>query len=136
MDAIKVQGLADLRRELKKLDLTEDLKEANNRVALLVVDEAQKRARALGRMEAKAAESLAAGRAQAKATVAFGGTKAPFALGAEFGAMRYKQFREWRGSGATAGYWLYPAIRDETPRIIDVYGDELMRITAKAFPDN
>jgi len=134
-ESIRVQGLADLRRELKALNLTEDLKDANNRVAQLVADEAEKKARALGRMEAKAAESLKANRAQSKATVSIGGARYPFALGAEFGSFRFKQFRSWTGSNEGSGYWLWPAIRETRERVIEMYGDEIEKLTAKAFPD-
>lgn len=132
---IRVSGLDELRRELRRLDMTADLKDVNNRVAQHVADAAERRARSLGRMEAKAAESLRANRAQSKAAVTIGGARHEFALGAEFGSNRYKQFRPWRGSGQAAGYFLWPSIRAERERVIDMYGDEIERLTAKAFPD-
>lgn len=131
-EKIRVVGLRDLQRELKALDLQGELKEANWRVAQIVLEEAEKRARALGRMQAKAAESLTAGRAQRKATVAFGGARYPFAFGAEFGAKKYPQFLPHLGR---TGYWLYPAIRDKRDEIVDAYGDEIERLTKAAFPD-
>lgn len=192
-DSIKVQGLRDLQRELRKLDdagLIDELKDANQEVAQLVVDRAKAKARALGGMEAKAAESLTARRGQRRAEVALGGRGYEFAAGAEFGAYRDKlrllkqsgsrkrtrayivraeseraikqaikrieaqkninngqqvrvvgrvrgwnQFRVWRGNKQGAGYFLFPAIRDRSEEIAEVYGDHLQRITKKAFPD-
>ena len=129
---VRIAGLGDLRRALKKLNLTDDLKDANSRVAQMVVDEAGKRARAIGAMQAKAAESLTANRAQSKATVSIGGSRYAFALGAEFGSVQFPQFEQWRGQ---EGYWLWPAIRGLHDQIVGAYGDELTKLTAEAFPD-
>lgn len=43
-------------------------------------------------------------------TVAYGGM--PGAMGAEFGAIVYAQFPEWRGNKQDAGYFFWPAIRE------------------------
>jgi hypothetical protein len=88
-------------------------------------------------------------RQAARAQVTGGGANAPYFGGAEFGSQRgqrrtgpsgrrflgHNQFDPWRGNGSSAGYFLYPAIRDNTERIIELYGDEMDRITKKAFPD-
>ena len=53
----------------------------------------------------------------------------PYILGAEFGGGRRpttRQFPPWRGKGDTAGYMLYPTIREETDDrsgFLDRYGD-------------
>lgn len=151
--SINIEGLDALRKELKKLDdagLTDELKDANFEVAEFVVARARSRAASLGRMEAKAAGSLTAGRQLARAVVSGGGAKAPFFGGAEFGSMRgqqrgqdkrgrhmvgWNQFDYWTGNGATAGRFLYPAIRSGTDEIIDMYDDALVKITSHAFPD-
>jgi hypothetical protein len=146
---VKVVGLDDFRRELKKLDeagLIADLKEANREVAQLVVDGAQQRADT--RLERAAAASLRASRTQARAQVIGGSSKVPFFGGAEFGAgqnaprvratgryVGFNQFKAWTGNGRSAGFFLYPTIRAETDRIVEVYGDHMDRITKKAFPD-
>lgn len=188
-DTIRVDGLDAFRRELRKLDeagLIDGLKDANQSVAQLVVDRARLKARALGGMEARAAETLAARRGQRAAEVSFGGSKAPFAAGAEFGAYRNKlrlrkstggrayivrkesqaeirktikriearsnpntgqrsevtgkvrgwnQFKQWRGNSTGAGFFLFPAIRDNADEIVEMYGDAIDRLTAQAFPD-
>jgi|ERR1043166_7151642 hypothetical protein len=43
-------------------------------------------------------------------TVTYGGM--PGAMGAEFGAIIYAQFPEWRGNKEDAGYFFWPAIRE------------------------
>ena len=60
-DTVRVEGLDELRRELRRLDdkgLSDRLKDANHKVAEIVVRRAQQRAAALGRMQAKAAGTL------------------------------------------------------------------------------
>jgi hypothetical protein len=153
MGGAKVKGLAELRRELKKLDdagLTNELKAVNMAAAQTIIGPAKAMASGLGRMEARAAATLKASRSANAAKLLFGGASAPFAGGAEFGAgqdirrnppgrpggvLGWNQFNAWRGSGGGAGYFLYPTIRAEMVTLVDEYGDALERITAKAFPD-
>jgi hypothetical protein len=133
---LAVDGLDELRRELRKLDnagLTEELKDANKAVADLVVQRAK--AKASTRMERRAAESLRSSRQAARAQVVGGSAKVPFFGGAEFGSLRFNQFRPWTGSNSQSGYFLYPAIRESTDDIVDMYGIEIEKISAKAFPD-
>jgi hypothetical protein len=150
-DTVRVEGLDELRRELRKLDdagLSDRLKDANYRVADVVVRRAQQRASALGRMQTKAAGTLRPARQAARAVVTLGRASVPFALGAEFGAGRgirdpgrnrgrlgLNQFSPWRGSGRGAGYFLWPGIRDSKNEIESTYYDEIDRITSDAFPD-
>lgn len=145
-DAVKVTGLKELIRELKKLDdagLVNELKDANYKVAQLVVNKAQ--GNASGRMESAAAASLKPGRQAAKAVVSGGGAAVPFFGGAEFGAGQNKlrntargavrgwnQFVPWTGQ---TGRFLYPAIRSSMDEIVELYGDEIEKITKRAFPD-
>lgn len=148
--AIRVEGLDELRRELRKLDdagLTNALRQANYDVAEHVI--ARAKAAASTKLQRKAADSMTASRQAARAQINAGGSKAPFFGGAEFGAgqgqrrvgpsgrqfLGHNQFEAWRGNGMDAGYFLYPTIRDETDEIIDIYGDEIERISRKAFPD-
>jgi hypothetical protein len=89
--SIHVEGLSEFRRELRRLDdrtLTSELKDANFAVAQRVVGWAHYRAAGQGRMAVKAAATLRASKSQARAAVSFGGAKAPFAAGSEFGAIR------------------------------------------------
>lgn len=133
---VAVDGLDDLRRELRKLNeagLIDELKDANKAVADLVVTRAQ--GKTSTRMERRAAGSLRSSRQAARAQVVGGSAKVPFFGGAEFGALRYRQFRPWTGSNSQSGYFLYPAIRESTDDIVELYGDEIEKISSKAFPD-
>jgi len=153
-ETVRVEGLDDLRRELRKIQKDGGpqgstlLKEANYKVASHVVGKAQNRAAGVGRMQSRAAATLRAGRAQARATVT-GGAGVPYFYGAEFGAysnvsrtrgprtfLGFNQFLTWKtpGNGNT-GYFLYPTMKAETNAIIEMYGDELDKITDAAFPD-
>ena len=152
---VNVKGLDQFRRELRKIqqdggtDGIALLKEANVRVANYVIAKAQAKAAGVGRMQAKAAATMRAGRQQARATIIGGGAKMPYFFGAEFGAypnvrrtrnnrsfVGFNQFERWKkpGNGNT-GYFLFPTMREESRRIIDMYGDELDQIAKQAFPD-
>lgn len=90
-DGAKVIGLSELRSELKALEdkgLIEELKDANEAAAEIVAAQARANFRALGGMGALVAETVVASRTQNRAQLAFGGAKAPFAGGVEFGAER------------------------------------------------
>ena len=146
---VAVHGLDELRRELKKLDgdqATNALKDANFAVAELVTKGAQ--GRASTKMEVSAAATLRPARQAARAQVT-GGSGIAYFGGAEFGAMRnqmranvngspglgFNQFRPWRGSGAGAGYFLFPTIASSTDEIVETYGKAIDEITKAAFPD-
>lgn len=153
-ETVRIKGLDELRRELRKIQQdggaqgTQLLKDANYKVASMVASKAQGRASGLGRMQSKAAATLKAGRAQARATVTGGGS-VPYFFGAEFGAYQgimrsrggrsflgFNQFSVWKSPGnGNAGYFLYPTLRAESDNIIEMYGDELDKIVAQAFPD-
>jgi hypothetical protein len=143
---VTVKGLKEFRREVKKLDNAKDinalLKDAHYRVAQSVIGPAQARAAGLGAMESRAAGTLRAARTVGAAKVHYGGV--PWAFGAEFGANRnvprgtkrgpmlgWNQFNPHRGR---AGYFLYPTIKALGPRTVELYADELDRITRAAFP--
>lgn len=91
-DSIRIAGMSQFRRELKKLDdgkaLSGELKDANIAVAKDVILWARSKAATQGKMAAKAASSLRAGRTQTRAQVSFGGRGFEFAAGSEFGADR------------------------------------------------
>ena len=134
---VRVKGLREFQREIRRIspELAKELRVVNKTVAQTVVDGAVGRAQALGGVQAKAGGSLKA-RAQAQAAqVVLGGPKYPYAMGAEFGSIRYRQFPSWRGSSASAGYFLYPTIRENSAKIIESYGEAIDRIAAKAFPE-
>lgn len=142
---IRVRGLDETLRALKQVGDVERrgaLKDVFFRAARHIVDGAQ--ARASTTMERAAARGLRASRTQSRAQVQFTERRG-FEFGAEFGAAQNQprrafrsgtsytylglnQFRPWRGNDEGAGYFLWPAIREETPRVIDAVGEELEKI--------
>jgi hypothetical protein len=121
---IQVEGLAELSRALRKLEGAEwskELRDANKSVADLVAKDARAAAYSLGGVAAHVAPSIGARASQQSAGVAFGGARYPMAGGAEFGSNRFKQFKPWRGNGSDAGYFVYPAIRQDLDRIETEY---------------
>lgn len=129
---VRVHGLAELNRAMKAIgpDARRDLKKTNLKVAQFVADDARAAAFSLGGVAAKTAPSITAAGRVASAGVSFGGGSYPFAMGAEFGSYRFHQFKPWRGNGSDAGYFVYPAIRNDVDRIESEYSgaiDSLMR---------
>jgi len=135
-DPIRVEGLKDLTRELRKADrdFPKQIRLVNLRIATDVANEARSGATSLGGVAAKAAPSIRALAQQSRAQVKLGSDRYPYALGAEFGSLRFRQFKAWRGSGQSAGYFLYPAIRKESPQIIASYSRMVADVTRAAFP--
>lgn len=124
---VKVEGLAALNRQLKALgpEFQKELKKASLSVASFVADDARAAAYAQGGVAAHVAPSIVAKGYTTSAAVAFGGTGFEMAGGAEFGSLKYKQFKVWRGNSSDAGYFLYPAIRQDSDRIVTEYTDAL-----------
>lgn len=153
-EAVKVVGLKELRKGLKAMDekgTLDELKDAHQRVGQMVVEAARGAASGVSKMAVSAAESLTAARTANAARIRYGGGGYPYAMGAEFGAYRnqlrynvggnpprsgmgFNQFQGFRGSGDGAGYFLYPTIRAERDRTIDMYGDDMERILNKFVP--
>lgn len=129
--AIQVDGLKELNQALRKLEpgFRKELKGLNLRVAKLVTEEARAVAYSLGGVAAHVAPSLKAKGAQQSAGVELGDAAA---AGAEFGAKQYKQFKPWKGNTETAGYFLYPTIRQDAAKIEAIYTDGLGTIIKRA----
>lgn len=137
---VEVSGLAEFVRELRRVDFGKDLGRANQAVSEPIAADARSRAMSRGGSAAKTARSIKATRKAAKATIAVGGPRFPFAWGAEFGAKKYRQFPRWRGNqwnpdAGGVGYFLHPAIRDGKEAFERRYLDEIEKVAAKAFPD-
>lgn len=130
---VRVHGLNELNRALRTMgkEFQKELTQTNKDVAGLVADDAKAAAYALGGVAAKVAPSVKAAGGTTWAGVSFGGAAYPFAAGAEFGSYRYRQFRPWRGNGSDAGYFLYPAIRQDAERIETEYTEALDRLLKK-----
>ena len=148
-DGIEFNGFKETRARLKKIgdvERTREYKLANAQIVDDIVIPAA-RANASTKLERKAARTLVSVRTDTGGAVRIGGGKGGFggALGAEFGADRnqrrlgrpggkvtpvtgWNQFKPWRGSDRGAGYFLWPAIREQEPEIINRYSklfDEL-----------
>lgn len=148
-ERIVVPGLGELRQALKELgdvEATKEFKLAGWRAANEVVIPGAK-ARASTPMQRAAAETLAAAKIATGGGVRFGAGFAG-AMGAEFGAMRnqprstsrgqmlgWNQFQPWRGSGPDTGYFLWPTIREDAERIVEVVDETLDPLFARAFPE-
>lgn len=133
-ESIKVEGLTDFRRELKALDasLPKEIQKANKRAAEIVADKARASFAARGGVAPKVAPSVKALASQRYAAVRIGGPQYPYAMGAEWGSNRFRQFDPSRGK---QGYSLYPTIRKERDAIVDRMGDALEDIARRAFPN-
>jgi hypothetical protein len=140
--AVEIEGLKGFQKHLKSLgpEMTKELKTANFEVASEVKNDAQALADSLGGVAAKAAQTLKASKVATGAVIKYGGPKAPYAFGAEFGSLRYKQFPAWRGrvEGLTqgnAGYFLFPTVRDDQEKISALYLSKLSELADKAFTE-
>lgn len=129
---VKVDGLRELNNALRAVgkEAQGELRDAGKKIAEAVADDARSNAYSLGGVAAKVAPSIRASAGVRSAGVGFGGAAFPFAGGAEFGSLRYKQFKPWRGNTSDAGYFVYPSIRSNSERIAEDYAgavDDLMR---------
>lgn len=132
-ETIRITGLTELRKELARLDegeFTKELKDAHFKVATMVVEKARNGASMP--VQRKAAASLKASQTANKAQINFGGPGYPFAMGAEFGSKRFKQFPTHLGR---VGYFVYPAVRALSDEVARVYLAAVDKIVARAFPD-
>lgn len=145
---VTVEGLIPFQKELRAANAAFPrlLRVANKEAAEMVAEEARRNASSQGGAARKTAPSIKALAQQRNASVKIGGKAYPYALGAEFGAIVYKQFKPWRGnqhnmpSGIsfdeqTTGYFLYPAIRAKRGEVMDAYGELVNKAMDKAFPD-
>lgn len=146
---IEVKGLKDFQRELRRIDkeLPKELRQVSLTAANLVAEGTRSSFASRAGVTSAVAASVKALAQQRGAFVRIGGSgKAEAALGAEFGGGKYgagrpspfgghtTQFASWRGSGSDAGYSLYPTLRSKTDELIDLYGDALEALAARAFP--
>ena len=125
---IRIENLGAVTRALRQLpgDISDELKTASGEIATRVASQARMPAGAR-RQSARAAETLRV-RKGTTPSIALGSAAVPFALGAEFGGGRRpttQQFPPWRGSGKTAGYFLYPTVRTLEKWIGETYLEAL-----------
>lgn len=133
---VKVDGLVELNRALKALgpEAQKELKDASRRVADFVAKDAASAAHSIGGVAAHVAPSIKPVGGVSGAGVAFGGASYPMAGGAEFGSLRFHQFKPWRGNSSDAGYFVYPSIRQDADRIETEFADAVDDIIKRRFP--
>lgn len=138
---VNVEGLRELNKSLKEMgpEFPREMRLANKEIATSVLEAARSRAFSLGGVAAKTAPTLRVSAGTTSAGVALGGTRAPYAAGAEFGGGRTpttRQFKPWRGKGSDAGYFLYPTIRDNAEEIEAQYREALDDLIARVGLDD
>lgn len=141
-----VGGLNRALRKLPKAAVTQ-LRDASQAIATRVADDARVRAQSVGGVAALVAPTLRVGRDRVPAVKMGSSQTLPDSgdgwererdstnqtigdvmWGAEFGGGRRattRQFAPWRGSGRDAGYFLYPAIRQDEDWIEERYSEAL-----------
>jgi hypothetical protein len=139
--AVEVEGLKELRRELKQLgpQWPKELRKANKEAADIAASASRSNAHGGTRQQSAAASAIKASGTQSAAQVVIDAGRVPFALGAFLGSRAYPQFPEWVGNSWEPGgpggpYAVNPAIREKEDEIIETYGDALDRLTCAAFP--
>lgn len=100
-------GIEDLIRDLQTApaELEGAKHDAQTASAELTAREAAMKAQSLGSVARKASSDIR----WAGTEVRYGGS--PWSMGAEFGAIRWHQFKPWRGNQDQAGYFLWPTVR-------------------------
>lgn len=154
---LSVHGLKEFRSEMRKAlaDQPKAMNEVNHAVAQFVVDRSAKTARAQSGHRTQAGNpisvaafvrvhaSMTASKAASRSSVRIGGARYPDTLGWEYGAKGKRQFAPWRGNQwvdagfghGGPGYVVHPTIREHREQIIEMYGDMLDELAARAFPD-
>lgn len=138
---VKIEGLKELRRDLKKMDgaLPKEIARINRQVVrAIAVPDAKRRAAARSnpRVGRKVLDSIKGTGSQTRAQIVGGGARVPWFKGMEFGSNQVR--RTARGGHTTQfptrspkrgrgleGYFLYPAVYNNFPRIRDAYQDML-----------
>lgn len=139
-------SVAGLNKALRKLpkDATARLRDASKDIASKIATDAQRRANAEGGIAAIVAPTIRASRDRVPVVRMGGSQKLPesgdgwehgrdgsrqtigdIIWGAEFGALAYTQFEPWRGNDTGAGYFLWPAVRQDSDWIQDRYSAAL-----------
>lgn len=100
--------------------------------AATVATRAKEIARTEGRLATRASEEV---EVVGPGTVAYGGKG--YSMGAEFGALQYKQFEMWRGNQDDAGYFFWPAIREfRDEDMINAWVHEVWKVIKPLFPES
>lgn len=129
MLSAEVRGLQELLARLKQVDngpkLSVALAPAQPAVIDLVERESRQRAQSRQMRRAEASNRYKANKASASVTIGGGGGDREWAVGAQFGSQRYRQFPPKRG---TDGYTVVPAAKDNRDKIAELYAEAVTRI--------
>ena len=134
-DQVRVEGLKELRRELKALDAQwpKQLQEFNKAIAEDVAERTRANLAGMGGSAPKVASTVKALAQQARAQVKAGGkgdsVAERVAGGNLFGSTRYKQFPP------PGLYGIYKALAEMKDDIEERYLEMLGDLLARAFPD-
>lgn len=135
----RVEGLDELVRDLDGLarSYPAQVAKVDARSAEVVLDEATARARNAGGawLAVLRLRAMRLSKAHAAAAVVLDGDRAAMALGAEYGALQWPQFKAYRGHDERAGYALLPALRAKEQKIVAAYEADFFKQAAPAFPD-
>lgn len=142
-----VKGLNRVLRALPKA-LRAELRDASAAIATDVAAQAAVRASSVGGVARDVAPTIKARRDGVPKVVMGGTTSLPprdgrprtgpnqtvgnVIWGAEFGSGKHRQFDPWRGSGAGAGYFLWPTVAAMSDEIEERYGDAILDAIDKA----
>lgn len=147
-DAVRIEGLTEFRKELRKVagkDGLAALKAVNVKVAEMIVERTKPK---MSKKSTRSAASLKAAKTTNAAFVRGGGKSAPMFGGVEFGSysnqarttrrgtvLGWNQFDAWKGNGAGAGYFLYDTVRASEKEVIEMYRDGMIDVARDAFPE-
>lgn len=135
---VQVRGLDDFRKELRSLGGTfpKELGRLHKQAAEVTASVARAKALAMGSVQAKAAPDIKTAAAQRTAKLVIDATRHPYAIGAFTGSRRFKQFPTYEGPEIEQGKGVAvgPAIVQTEDEMLQVYGDGLERLAARAFP--
>lgn len=127
---IQVAGLKEFQRSLKAMDtnLPKQLRIALNSASELVIDDARRR---VPTRSGRAAKSLKVRSTQREARVAAGGRIAPYYPWLDFGG-HVGQHGKTTRPFYKEGRYIYPSLRENREKIIEVMGEALADLAREA----
>lgn len=130
IDAIQIEGLADLRRSLRALDADSPkaIRIAANKAAGIVVDAAQ---RDVPVRSGRAKKSIKARSTQTAAKITSGGNKAPYMPWLDYGG-RVGRNRSIKRPFIGDGRYVYPALAETRKQVEEAFRAELAVIADAA----
>lgn len=131
--SFEIEGLREFLREIGLLD--REIAQAEKVFAAVAASTVAVRAKEMARFGSRLASlSSADVKVAGPGTVEYGGEG--YSMGAEFGALQYKQFEIWRGNKDDAGYFFWPAIREFRDKdMLDLWVEEVWKAVKPLFPE-